>query len=132
MTSLRSGCHYGWRFSNLILAGGARPLAGTPLWSPKGGRGGPCGPVSTGGATVSDVKTQALRVTVGAYTPDHWHVTLVMDTYERGVLKNSDLLEALWGTDQTVSEHMMQALGYLIQMEHERLEKTAEPADSGQ
>lgn len=38
------------------------------------------------------MRTSALRVTAGVYEHGGWHVTFIEDTYERGVLKNSELV----------------------------------------
>lgn len=38
------------------------------------------------------MRTSALRVTAGLYPDGEWHVTLIEDSYLRGVLINSELL----------------------------------------
>lgn len=37
------------------------------------------------------MRTQALRVSVGAYSDGTWHVATIVDYYERGVLINSQV-----------------------------------------
>ena len=37
------------------------------------------------------MRTQALRVTVGAYSSGSWHVAIIIDHYDRCVLVNSEL-----------------------------------------
>jgi hypothetical protein len=35
------------------------------------------------------MRTSALRVTIGAYSDTTWHVSIIQDLYERGVLVDS-------------------------------------------
>lgn len=67
------------------------------------------------------MRTQALRVTVGAYQTGGWHVTLIKDTYERGVLKNSELV---WGPlycgEDRLRGLVLEAVDHLIETERAR------------
>jgi hypothetical protein len=44
------------------------------------------------GYTLPSVKTRALRVTVGCYERGGWHVSIIRDVYDRGVLQDSELV----------------------------------------
>jgi hypothetical protein len=70
------------------------------------------------------MRTRALRVTVGAYENHLWHVTLVADSYERGVLVNSELLTAMHAPDHLVELEMVKALHRLFDIEAERLSRS--------
>jgi hypothetical protein len=74
------------------------------------------------------MRTRALRVTVGAYENHLWHVTLVADSYERGVLVNSELLTAMHAPDHLVELEVVRALHRLMDIEAERLARDTEGA----
>lgn len=73
--------------------------------------------MSAGPDIVVPVKTRALRVTIAAYTEQAWNVSLLEDTYENGVLKNSVLLETRWGTIETVRRLVEDALEDVFEAE---------------
>jgi hypothetical protein len=56
-------------------------------------------------------------VTIAAYTEQAWNVSLLEDTYEDGVLKNSVLLETRWGTIETVRRLVDDALEDVFEAE---------------
>lgn len=122
MASLRSGSHYGWRFSNLILSVPRRLTDSAPPRPPRGGAGDPVGPCPPGHVTVGSMKTRALRVTIHAYDDESWMVALVRDTFERGEMVQSDLLSVRWGRVDTIQALVAEAVQDLIEVECERLE----------
>lgn len=72
------------------------------------------------------MRTQALRVTVGAYQTGGFHVTLIKDTYERGVLRNSELV---WGPlycgEDRIQGLVAEAVDHLVETERARVEVPA-------
>lgn len=69
------------------------------------------------------MRTQALRVTVGAYSDGAWHVSVIRDIYERGVLVNSQLeLGPLHCDAQQLRWKVRGAVDHLMALEEERLE----------
>lgn len=42
-------------------------------------------------ASLPNMRTQALRLTIGAYSDGTWHVATIADHYERGVLVHSEI-----------------------------------------
>lgn len=106
-----------------MVADGPGPVAGTPpVAPPGGGLRGRYAPVSTGAGSMRNMRTRALRVTVGAYDKDAWHTSIVQDTYDRGVLINSECLDMRWGTLASVRSHVQRALDVLITDEIERVQ----------
>ena len=65
------------------LSVGSDGLAGTPPWPPQGGAGDGSAAIVNGWVYDVGMRTQALRVTVGAYENGEWHATFIEDTYER-------------------------------------------------
>jgi len=69
------------------------------------------------------MRTRTLRVTVGAYSDGTWHVALTTDEYERGVLRDSQLITLTTPTTaQGVRWAVRQAVDHLIALEEERVE----------
>jgi hypothetical protein len=68
------------------------------------------------------MRTQALRVSIGAYSTGAWHVAIIEDHYERGVLINSSI-ESLSHpeTEQQLRWNVSVALDKVIALEKERL-----------
>lgn len=79
------------------------------------------------------MRTSALRVSVGAYSDGSWHVALISDNYERGVLVNSTI-ESLSHPETwaQVKWNVMQDLERIRYLEMERLatEGASEPQPS--
>lgn len=71
-------------------------------------------------------------MTVGAYTDGSWHCSLVEDEYDRGVLRDSAMIAALWGTEATIRRHVEEAIDSLMVRERARLDGLAEVTDSSQ
>ena len=67
------------------------------------------------------MKTQALRITIGAYAEDQWHVAIVADTYVHGVMADSELVTIRWCTGADVSRLVIRALDQLEASELQRL-----------
>ena len=72
------------------------------------------------------MRTQALRVTIGAYEDREWHVTLIQDTYLRGVLQNSELLVGpIYCHRSEIYWIVAKQIDRLVEMEQARLEQAA-------
>jgi hypothetical protein len=56
---------------------------------PRGGAGDGSAAIVNGWVYLSTMRTRALRVTVGVYESAMWHVSIIQDVYERGVLVDS-------------------------------------------
>jgi hypothetical protein len=69
-----------------VAAGG---LASTPPWPPQGGAGDGYAAIVNGWVYAVVMRTSALRVTIGAYSDTTWHVSIIQDIYQRGVLVDS-------------------------------------------
>jgi len=69
-------------------------LQAPPHGPPKGGRGDGYAAIVNGRVYAVCMRTQALRVTIGAYSDTTWHVSIIKDTYERGVIVDSTMW---WG-----------------------------------
>jgi hypothetical protein len=61
---------------------------------PRGGAGDGSAAIVNGWVYPPNMRTQALRVTVGAYSDTQWHVSIIHDVYERGVQVDSRMM---WG-----------------------------------
>lgn len=93
---------------------------------PRGGAGDGFAAIVNGRGYAVHMRTQALRVTVGAYQDGDWHVSLIEDTYERGVLKNSELLYGpIYCTERQVHWQVDRAVTRLIRIERERVRSAA-------
>jgi len=68
------------------------------------------------------MRTQAIRVSFGAYQDGTWHVATVLDTYDRGVLVNSEL-QSLSRPDTPDELHwdVEQAVAGLVRAEQQRV-----------
>lgn len=105
-----------------ILSASSGGLAGTPPWPPQGGAGDGSAAIVNGRVYSVSMRTQALRVTVGAYENSEWHVTLIQDTYTRGVLVNSELLVGpIYCARHQVERAVLQQLRMLMAREDARL-----------
>lgn len=72
------------------------------------------------------MRTCALRVTVGLYPSGEWHVTLIEDSYLRGVLVNSELLVGpMYCRWDQVEDQVQTMLGRLKERELARMELAA-------
>ena len=79
------------------------------------------------------MRTQALRVTVGLYSDGEAHVTLIQDSYERGVLKNSELLLGpVWCSPDRVREVVARQVDYLLALEEARVAGEADASAQAQ
>jgi hypothetical protein len=117
MTSLRSGSHYGWRFSKSDPNGwGWRFRRISPV-SPAGGAGDPVGPSKFSPSSVSRVKTQHLSVNIGAYDDQTWHVALVRTTFRGGALLGAETLLTRWGSIDQVHSMVLETLDQLVNEE---------------
>lgn len=97
-------------------------LAGTPPWPPRGGAGDGSAAIVNGRLYDVGMRTQALRVSIGAYSSGRWHVAIIEDHYERGVLINSSI-ESLSHpeTEEELRWNIGLALDKVIELERARL-----------
>lgn len=109
-----------------IVAANIGAFAGTPPWPPQGGAGDGSAAIVNGWGYALGMRTQALRVTVGAYSSGEWHVGIIIDTYDRGILVNSELDEiSHYKFRDEVREAVRRALDRCMQMESERIAREA-------
>lgn len=92
-----------------------------PRGPPRGGAGDGSAAIVNGWVYAADMRTQALRVSVGAYSDGSWHVAQIIDYYERGVLVNS-AIESLHHADSwgAVRAEVDRALERLRELELQR------------
>jgi hypothetical protein len=64
-------------------------LQAPPLRSPQGDAGDRYAAIVNGRVYAAGMRTSALRVTIGAYSDTQWHVSIIRDIYERGVIVDS-------------------------------------------
>lgn len=94
---------------------------------PRGDGGTASRPLSAGSDILVPMRTQALRVTVGAYSDGTWHVAMITDYYERGVLVHSELEElAHPKTREDVRRRVGVLLDVVMQREDDRIRREAE------
>lgn len=93
-----------------------------PRGPPRGGAGDGSAAIVNGWVYALVMRTSALRVSVGAYSSGVWHVALIIDHYERGVLINSEI-ESLSHpeTEAEMRWNVKLALDKIVQMEQERI-----------
>jgi hypothetical protein len=78
------------------------------------------------------MRTQALRVSVGAYSSGSWHVATIIDYYERGVLVNSEIETLSHPTGEAEMRwNVKLALDEIVKREKARIAQTAGPGDPG-
>lgn len=72
------------------------------------------------------MRTSALRLSIGAYSDETWHCTVIRDIYERGVMVDSTIdSRSLPTTEAQLRWNVGLALERIIAFEHERIERAA-------
>lgn len=68
------------------------------------------------------MRTQALRVTIGAHDDRAWHASIIMDIYERGMIKDSRLVWGpIYASWPVIQDRVLDAMHELRRIEMDRL-----------